>query len=61
MDEQAFHFHVTKLAELRIWRFEAAAWDEFSSVLDSAPAPEHVEQLAALFARSAEVHAAGID
>ncbi len=50
-----------KLAEQRLWRLDAAAWDEFSTMLDADARPEHVAQMARLFARAAAVDVSDLD
>lgn len=44
-----------KLAEQRVWRLDAAAWDQVSATIDADPRPEHVVQIADLFARAGSV------
>lgn len=46
-----------KLAEQRVWRLDATAWDEFSAMIDAEPRPEHLARTAELFARAASVNA----
>ena len=41
-----------KLAEQRIWRLDAAAWDSFTAILDAEPDAADLAKVAALFARA---------
>ena len=41
-----------KLAEQRIWRLDAKAWDQFATALDADPTSEQVAQIRRLFARA---------
>lgn len=50
-----------KLAEQRIWRLDATAWDEFSKVIDQEPTDSYRVQLAALFARAAQADDLDLD
>ena len=50
-----------KLAEQRVWRLDAAAWDEFSTMLDADPRPEHTAQMAALFTRAGAIDVSDLD
>lgn len=50
-----------KLAEQRLWRLDATAWDAFTAVLDGEPQPRHIAQIAALFARAGSAEIADLD